>query len=196
VFHSCFIKVLAFVVLFSACAVSAWAEKLHAESELIAQQIADYLDPSQPLFLDIRCGEWTPALNQSLSKILLERSFDLRQSLSNSPLRGYEPDTETPNLTDYGIDSAVLASVELSLKWKILEHKNFFSYRTERIPVYSFITKQTKLPENRLLRIDDYDFVPDESEQSSFSAPRLQWFEPIIVGTAVASIIFLLWTIE
>ena len=103
---------------------------------------------------------------------------------------------ENGKLSDYGINSAILISVDLNLKWQVVERKSFLSYRSERIPVYSFITKQIQLPEYRLLSIDHYDFAPQDNIDSSISAPRLKWFEPLIASTAVASIIFLLWTIE
>jgi hypothetical protein len=191
-----FIRLLFVALLFSAHASVVWAEKMHEEADQIALEIASWLDPGQALVLDIRCGEWTPALSQSLRQILLERLFDLREIRSQDLLSLYETNPEAVDLSKYGIDSAVMVNVELNLKWQMLEHKKFLSYRTERVPVQSFVVKQIQLPEHRLLRIDNYDLVQKGTKDSSLSAPRLQWFEPLIVSSAVASIIFLLWTIE
>jgi len=183
-------------MLFSACVSVAWAEKLHEEAGQIAAHIAGLLNSDMPVFLDIRCGEWTPALSQCLRDTLLERSFDLREAKSRALFDPDNTNMENSKLSDYGINSAILISVELNLKWQVVERKSFLSYRSERIPVYSFITKQIQLPEYRLLSIDHYDFAPQDNIDSSISAPRLKWFEPLIASTAVASIIFLLWTIE
>ncbi len=173
-----------------------WAEKLHEDAEQIAIHIADQLHSDLPVFLDIRCGEWTPALSQSLRDILLQRSFDLREAKSRALFDPDNTSMENGTLNEYGISSAILVSVELNLKWQVVERKSFLSYRSERIPVHSFITKQIQLPEYRLLNIDHYDFVQQDSKDGSISSPRLKWFEPIIVSTAVASFIFFLWTFE
>lgn len=191
-----FIRLLFVAVLFSAQAGVLWAEKMHEEADRIAQEIVSGLSSEHALVLDIRCGEWTPALSQSLRQLLIDRSFDVREIRSQDLLNLSEMHEEAFDMKSIGIESAVLVNVELNLKWQMLEHRRFLSYRTERVPVLSFIVKQIKLPEQRLLQIDSYDFVQAGSRDSSMSSMRLRWFEPLIVSSAVASIIFLLWTIE
>jgi len=52
------------------------------------------------------------------------------------------------------------------------------------------------LPQRKLIQVNTYDYSLSGSKDSSISAPRLRWFEPLIAGAALASIVFLLWTIE
>lgn len=190
------ILLLIVVLLFSAHVSFAWAERMHEDAQQISSVIADWLDPDQAIFLEIRCGEWTSALAQSMRETLLERSFDLRELRSGQVPGAFEWDTDPRFLEGFGLQSAVLVTIELNLKWQTIEHKSFFSYRSERVPVQSFIVKQVQLPGQKLLRIDNYDFVQSTDKDTALSAPRLQWFEPLVVSTALASIIFLLWTIE
>jgi hypothetical protein len=187
-------RILVILLLF--CALFAWAEQQQHDADDIAHSIADFIDTDLPVFLDIRCGEWTPALSQSLSRELLAKEIDLREL--GSPVLHDERSqgTLSASLSEYGLSQANLVQVELILKWQMIEHKSFFSYRTERRPVYSFVVKQLKLPEHQLTKVNTHDFSLAESRDSSISAPRLRWFEPLIAGSALASIIFLLWTIE
>lgn len=184
------------VILLLACALFVWAEQLQKEADLIAVGIAGYIDTKMPVFLDLRCGEWTPALSQSLSQELLSKDTDLREIRSHEVFDENGRMPEAALLADYGILEATLVQVELNLKWQMIEHISFFSYRTERRPIYSFVIKQMKLPTHQLIEVSSYDFSPKVSRDSSISAPRLRWFEPLIASTALASIIFLLWTIE
>jgi hypothetical protein len=84
----------------------------------------------------------------------------------------------------------------MNIKWVTKEHKSFLSYRTERKAVHSFEVKQVQLPGRQLIAIDSFDYLQPNSAESTMSAPHLRWFEPLIATTAIASIIFLLWTIE
>ncbi|MDD4310333.1 MAG: hypothetical protein PHO32_08135, partial [Candidatus Cloacimonetes bacterium] len=74
--------------------------------------------------------------------------------------------------------------------------KNFFSYRSERQPVYSFETRQIQLPEQRLLKISAYDFVRPNSPETVASRMQFRWFEPLVAGAAIGSMIFLLWNFD
>ncbi|MCD8480449.1 MAG: hypothetical protein LRZ88_09650 [Candidatus Cloacimonetes bacterium] len=184
------------VVLLLFCALFAWAEQQQKESDDIANSIAEFIDTDLPVLLDIRCGEWTPALSQSLSRLLLAKGTDIRELGSAAHFDEHSQTPLSATLAEYGLSGANLVQVELILKWQMIEHKSFFSYRTERKPIYSFVVKQLKLPEHQLTKVNTHDFSPAESRESSISAPRLRWFEPLIAGSALASIIFLLWTIE
>ncbi|MCB5263145.1 MAG: hypothetical protein M0Q16_10555 [Candidatus Cloacimonetes bacterium] len=184
------------VVLLLVCALSLGAEQLQKEADEIALNIAAFIDTRLPVFLDIRCGEWTPALSQSLSQELLTKQADLREIRTHAVYEEGAALLESGLLANYGLTEANLVQVELNLKWQMIEHKSFFSYRTERRPIYSFVVKQLKLPQHQLMEVDTYDFSSGGSRDSNISAPRLSWFEPLIASTALASIIFLLWTIE
>jgi hypothetical protein len=177
-------------------AATVWAEQPNDELAKIALDIASTIDLDQPLFLDLRCGEFTPDLSQSLSSLLLKRKADLRQSTAHSFYTDFDPETESISLDEYGLQQALLVQVQMNIKWVTKEHKSFFSYRTERNPVHSFEVKQIQLPGRQLIQIDSFEYLQYNSAESTLSAPGLRWFEPLIATTAIASIIFLLWTIE
>ncbi len=183
-------------VLLLAHAALAWAEQPIDDLEKIAQDIADAIAVDQPLFLDLRCGEFSPALSRNLSQLLLEREADIRQSSAHSFYTEFDPESESISLEEYGLQQALLVQVQMNIKWITKEHKSFLSYRTERNPVHSFEVKQVQLPGRQLIDIDSFEYVQPNSAESTLSAPQLRWFEPLIATTAVASIIFLLWTIE
>ncbi len=183
------------ILLFAHVAL-AWAEQATDEAELIAAEIADFIQTDQAIFLDLRCGEWTPALSKNLSRLLLERSMDIRDVRSHSLFADITENGAAISLGDYGLDRALLVQVNMNIKWHTEEQKSFFSYRTKRKTVHSFEVKQLQIPQHRLLQIDSYDYVLPDSPDDRLSAPRLRWFEPLIATTAIASIIFLLWTIE
>jgi len=172
------------------------AEARQEAAAEIAEHIAEYIEADLPIFLELRCGEWTPALANSLSERLLAKGADLRELPKAQGFHDSEQYPESDVLQNYGIKEAKLVQVELNLIWKTVEHKSFFSYRTERLPVYSFAVKQLLLPQRKLIQVNTYDYSLSGSKDSSISAPRLRWFEPLIAGAALASIVFLLWTIE
>ncbi len=184
------------VVLLCAHISLVWAEQQYERAAEIAQRLASTIALDQPIFLDIRCGEWTPALTRSLSELLLEQSADIRETRTHALDTDFSAESERIPLSDYGLERALLVQVQMNIKWHTTEHKSFFSYRSERNPVNSFVVKQVQLPQQRLIGIDNYDFVQNNAQDSVLSAPRLHWFEPLIATTAIASIIFLLWTIE
>lgn len=183
-------------ILLLSHASMAWAEQTDAELRKIAQDIAKTIAIDQALFLDLRCGEFTPVLSRELSQSLLERGADIRQSAVHSFYTDFDAESESISLDEYGLRQALLVQVQMNIKWMTKEHKSFLSYRTERKAVHSFEVKQVQLPERMLMEVDSFDYVQSGSAQSTLSAPHLRWFEPLIATTAIASIIFLLWTIE
>jgi hypothetical protein len=162
------------------------------EATEIASAIANEIQTGKPVFLELNTGEWTPALSQQLSQLLIERGTDLRTEIqptnSVSELGGNQI-----KLADYSLDSALLVQVELNIKWLEVVQRNFFSYRSERRPIYSFETKQILLPEQRLIKVSSYDFNRANSPETEVSTLRLRWFEPLVASAAIASMIFLLW---
>ncbi len=161
----------------------AWATDAKDQAQVLALRIADLLTSGEIHVLDIRCGEWTPSLKRELSSELLKREFDLRETHS---LESFLPENE----------KGVLVQVDLNLDWQQVEEKNFFSYTTRRIPVSTFVVKQVSLPENRLLKLDSFEALLNYEPKQNSSAVRLRWFDPLIAISAVASIVFLLWTME
>ena len=192
--HSRALGLLIIVLLFAHTSV--WAEQPDDELGEIARDIAGIIAVDQALFLDLRCGEFSPALSMQLSQLLLERDADLRQSSAHSFYTEFDPESESISMEEYGLQKALLVPVQMTIKWVTKEHKSFFSYRTERNAVHSFEVKQIQLPGRQLIDIESFEYVQSDSAESTLSAPHLRWFEPLIAATAIASIIFLLWTIE
>ncbi len=168
------------------------------EAKVIALAIADEIQTSQPVFLELDCGDWTSALTQELSALLIQRKLDLRIARENRvPDFGSEAEeAQSFQLQDYGLDSALLVQVKLNLKWQEQVQRNFFSYRRDRLPVYSFETMQILLPEQRLLKLSSYDFSRPQAREAEASNLRMRWFEPLIAGAAIGSMIFLLWNFD
>ncbi|MCB5270984.1 MAG: hypothetical protein LHW56_03980 [Candidatus Cloacimonetes bacterium] len=187
---------LLIIMLLMAHASLVWAEQLDDELRAVALDIAAAISLDQPLFLDLRCGEFSPALSRNLSQLLLKRDADIRQSTAHSFYTEFDPESESISLDEYGLQQALLVQVQMNIKWVTKEHKSFLSYRTERKAVHSFEVKQVQLPGRQLIAIDSFDYLQPNSAESTMSAPHLRWFEPLIATTAIASIIFLLWTIE
>lgn len=191
-----FYILLLVALLFSAHVPAAWAESLHEEADSIAIRIAAGIPSGQAVFLKLRCGEYTQALSSSLRKELLARSIDLREVPDLLAINSSLEADSGLNLDAYGLKSALLIDVELQLSWETHEDKSFLAYRSRRIPVHRFVTKQIQLPQYRLQKIDNYDLMGQKNPDAGASTMKLKWFDPLLVSTAVASIIFLLWTIE
>ncbi len=189
-------QIIIIAILLFAHATMAWAEQQDSEVELIAAQIAELIPTTDAIFLDLRCGEWTPALSQELNRILLENGADIRQIRSYPIFAETNEDERGVRLDDYALDQARLVRVNMNIRWQTQERKSFFSYRTEQMVVYDFELRQLLLPEHRLIKIDTIKHTVPSSQDGSISAPRLRWFEPLIASTAIASIVFLLWTLE
>lgn len=170
------------VFLFARVSV-AWATEIKDQSQVLALRIADLLSSEEIHVLDIRCGEWTPSLKRELSAELLKREFDVREPHS---IESFLPADET----------GVLVQIDLNLDWQQVEEKSFFSYTTRRIPISTFVVKQISLPQNRLLKLDSFEVLLNSESKPNSSAVRLRWFDPLIAISAVASIVFLLWTME
>jgi len=168
------------------------------EAEIVAYAIAAEIQTGQPIFLDLQCGEWTSALTQQLTRILLSQKADLRVDNSDTDtiIANSDEVSNSVKLADYGLDSALLVQVSLNLKWQEKVQRNFFSYHSERSPVYSFETKQIQLPKQQVLKLSTYDFFRPHSADTGVSRLRLRWFEPLVAGAAIASMVFLLWNFD
>lgn len=161
-----------------------------AEPEFISERIVDLIDVSQPLILDIQAGDLTPRLEFLIHGMLLSKGADLRDS-------GHAAFLENPeDLAPFMLQSVNLVKVELDLGDTTVEHKNFLSYRSERVPFYKFRVRQIRLPGNKLLSIDELSFTDGSPKSNGPLLSNLKWFEPILASTALATLIYLLWTIE
>lgn len=186
------LKILLPVWIFLCLWLPLLAVQAAQEAVEIASAIAQEIQTGEPVFLELHTGEWTPALSQQLSMLLIERGTDLRTA-NETDHSELEPAVGQINLANYGLESALLVQVELNVKWLEVVQRNFFSYRSERHPIYSFETKQILLPQQRLIKVSSYDFNRPNSPDTEISRLRLRWFEPLVASAAIASMIFLLW---
>lgn len=172
------------------------------EIEALAVQLAGLIDLGQPLFLELRTGEWTGSLGTALRSELLLRGADLRESTTaHSSVFFLEEQDDihaslTGRLESYGLESASLVQINLEIVWETVEHKGFLSYRRERRPVYNFTVKQISLPDARLTMIRSLAFERSSDRAGEYLGNRLRWFEPVVASLGLASMIFLLWTTE
>jgi hypothetical protein len=165
------------------------------EAEIIALAISTEIQTGQPVFLELNCGEWTPSLSQHLISQLLARNEDVRVDFSGPDAELAESDSGSSRIkpSDYGLATALLVQVNLNLKWQEKVSRNFFSYRSVRQPVYSFEIRQIMLPEQKIIKISNYDFSRPNADEQETPQLRMRWFEPLVAGAAIASMIFLLW---
>lgn len=183
------------VWIFLICSLSLNAVQAAHEAEIIALAISTEIQTGQPVFLDLKCGEWTPALSQHLVSQLLARNEDVRINFSDleGDLAESEVGLSRIKLSDYGLSQALLVQVNLNLKWQEEVQRNFFSYRSTRKPVYSFEISQIKLPEQKIIKVSNYDYRRPSNPDEEVSRLRMRWFEPLVAGAAIGSMIFLLW---
>jgi len=190
-------KLLVLLLALLSLGLAAEAQSASAEPEIISEQIVELIDVSRPLILNIQAGDLTPRLDFLIRGLLLSKGADLREAdpLSGLAFSAAEEDS-LADLAPYALQSLNLVSIGLELGGTTVEHKNFLSYRSERFPLYTFQVKQISLPGYKLLRIDELSFTDRELVSSGTSISSLKWFEPVLATTALASLIFLLWTIE
>jgi len=184
--------------LLIACFCSlAGARAAAEETDRISSRIAEVIAVDQPLFLSVNAGDLSSTLDFKLRRQLLLKGADLRET------RQTEPDLLTEGeadpgllLASYALRSATLVEVNLELKWETIERKSFLSYRSERKPYYTFEVKQISLPDYQLKQIDQLSFAVEDQRVENRSPAHLKWFEPALATTALASLIYLLWTTE
>jgi hypothetical protein len=167
----------------------------------ISTELVKHIDLDEPIFLDIRAGEWTSLMENEIRTQLLAKDADIREQLPE--LHSPTSDSESVDiaqtkaiLENYQTDTAFLYQISLDIEWRVIEHKKIFAYRIQRAPTYSFTIKKILLPENRLLALDTYKYSGNAPEALNSSEIRLKWFDPIIASLAIGSLIYLLWTIE
>jgi hypothetical protein len=199
----------AVLLLLIASAVSLSAlERLQPEQkvpELLAQ-LTDSLVIANPVILDIRCGEWTPILERELRKALLERQVDIRE-VSFGLLKDSQELLPLAMETDYGLDGTALLQMfklnradylELTLEQSVEtgEKRNLFSYSRYSRPVYRFVLKQISLPEQKLTALREYRIYGEAELENPGSLLAMKWYEPIVAGAVLGSLIYMLWTLK
>ena len=163
----------------------------------ITSEIATEIQIGQPIFLDINCGEWNPVLTQKLSAELLEKGADLRYNLSETKIaQAYTEDEKVPNFLIPGLEKALLVQINLNIVWQETVKSSFFSYRTERYPVHIFEIRQIQLPAQQILKISTYSLPRPNPDSSGTGSLHFRWFEPLVAGAAIGSLIFLLWNFD
>ncbi|HOH47204.1 MAG TPA: hypothetical protein PLX59_05135 [Candidatus Cloacimonadota bacterium] len=183
-------------------AVSLQGMQQRQEIEGLAVQLAGLIEIGQPLFLELRAGEWTSSLEAALRSELLLRGADLRENTDAHSSVFFLEEQEglqaslVSRLESYGLDSASLVQVNMEIGWETVEHKGFLSYRRERHPVYNFTVKQISLPEARLTMIRSLVFQRSSDRTGELLGSRLRWFEPVVASLGLASIVYLLWTTQ
>jgi len=134
--------------------------------------------------LDIRCGEWTPSLKREPKRRIAKREFDVREPHS---IESFLPADET----------GVLVQIDLNRRLATSGRKKLlFIYHGAAFRISTFVVKQISLPQNRLLKLDSFEVLLNSESKPNSSAVRLRWFDPLIAISVVASIVFLLWTME
>lgn len=183
--------------------VFASAKNQSLEASQIADSLAARISVSEPIILELRTGEWTPALQTALRKALLNRGADIREIRGEFPSPAPADSMDAfPMLGDgysveqLGLDSALLVQVDMDYGWQTIERKTFFSYTQERHQVYNFGIKQIRLPAYKLQAISVYVHERKNQGSSETKISHLKWFEPVFASLALASIIHLLWTTE
>jgi len=182
----------------------------NVNQEQLAGEVIDSLTDAivlqKPVVLDVRCGEWTPALERELRRILLSRQVDLRE-ISFGLIKDSSEFLPLAMESDFGINGTMLLQMlnlqaadylELSLEQAVetKEKKGFLSYTRYKVPVYRFILKQIALPEQRLVSLQEYKLSGNPEADNPGSLLTLKWYEPVLAGAVLGSLVYMLWTLK
>ncbi len=184
------------LILIYCCALMLWGNTPGFDVKEISSELLKGIDTSLPIYLEIRAGEFSSALQTELSMELLTMGADLREAPRSFNLGMYDSsDEEMSFLKNSNLIIANLVQVNMDIGWQLLEHKGIFTYHSKRIPVYNFEVKTIRLPEQRLMALSTYKYTgkPGTDRESNIS---IRWFDPIIASAALGSLIYLLWTTE
>lgn len=173
---------------------------------LAVAELVDSLQFTHPVVLDIRCGEWTPAMERELRKMLLERKVDVRE-ISFGLLKDSNEYLPLAMESDFGVNGDMLLKMlklpqadylELTLEQSVVtgEKRNFLSYSRYRMPVYTFVLKQIALPEQRLTAFSEYKLKGEPEVENPGSLLAMKWYEPILAGAILGSLVYMLWTLK
>jgi hypothetical protein len=200
---------IAFIsALFMLLATAVHAEAVNPEQKApeILSALADSLVFTYPVILDIRCGEWTSALERELRRKLLLRKADVRETgvgMFSDAGNLLIPEQETVTelnaaklLQSLGLFRAELLELTMEQSVESGEKRNLISYSKYRMPVYRFTLKQIELPEQRLVSLQEYKLnsVPEIENPGSLLA--MKWYEPIVAGAVLGSLVYALWSLK
>ncbi|MFO7659855.1 MAG: hypothetical protein R6V77_02980, partial [Candidatus Cloacimonadaceae bacterium] len=168
--------------------------------------LTDSLDFYSPVILDIRCGEWTNALQRELRKILLQEQIDVRET-DIMLLKDNNDWLPIAMESDFGVngkmllqmlnlDKAYILEMDLEQSVETGEKRNFISYSRYSMPVYRFVMKQISLPEQQLLSIQEYKLNGTPEVENPGSLLAMKWYEPILASAVLGSLIYMLWTLK
>lgn len=200
---------LAIVILFLAVMlfiVNIQALNKEQEVPAIVSGLVDSLVFTNPVILDIRCGEWTPAMELELRKKLLSQQVDVRE-ISFGMIKDSNEYLPMAMESDFGVNGAMLLQMlklpqadylELTLVQSVEtgEKRNVFSYARYSAPVYRFELKQISLPEQRLVVLRDYKLTGSPEIENPGSLIAMKWYEPIIASAILGSLVLMLWTLK
>jgi len=170
----------------------------------IVSGLVDSLVFTNPVIVDIRCGEWTPALERDLRQKLLALGIDLRETniglvKDNSDTMPFETEdasSGTQILKKLNLPKADLLELSLEQTIETGEKRNFFSYARYSAPVYRFELKQIALPEQKLIALREYKLIGNPEIENPGSLLAMKWYEPIIASAILGSLILMLWTLK
>jgi hypothetical protein len=177
---------------------------IEQNAAVVVSGLVDSLLISNPVVLDIRCGEWTPALEREMRVSLLSKGIDLREA--NIVLVKENADTLSTDAEDIYAGKQLLESLnlqradllELSLEQTIEtgEKRSFFSYARYNTPSYRFELKQIALPEQRLIAMREFKLSGNPEIENPGSLLAMKWYEPIIACAVLGSMVLMLWTLK
>ena len=165
------------------------------------RSIVQTVDTDEPIFIEIRAGQYSSVLANEVKKQLLAKGSDLREaepdyfSAAQDSLNEHAF-SQAGALKRLGLKQARLVLVEMELDWKTVEERGFLSYSSTRIPLYLFNIKQIALPSGQLLKLDSFSQQAKTGTDGQKAAKGIAWFEPMLITAALASIIYLLWTTQ
>jgi hypothetical protein len=190
-------------------AMPLWSVQPLDSDRLAPQVVAELIDSLQfthPVVVDVNCGEWTPALERELRKQLLQAGVDVRE-ISLGLLKDSSEYLPLAMESDFGVNGEMLLQMlklpqadylELTLEQSVEtgEKRNILSYSRYRMPVYRFVLKQIAMPEQRLQALQEYKLNGEPEVENPGSLLAMKWYEPILAGAILGSLIYMLWTLK
>jgi hypothetical protein len=196
------------VLLFQLCCSVLSAATLNTEQKApeIISALLDTMSFQIPVVPDVRCGEWTPALERELRKVLLQKQVDVREinfGLVKDNSEIILPTTESDSIMDGSrllqmlrLPKADYLELNLEQSTETSERCGIISYARYETPVYRFILKQIALPEQKLSALREYTVKGEPEQENPGSLLSMKWYEPLLASAILGSLIYLLWTIK
>lgn len=172
----------------------------------VAAALTDTLVFSSPVVLDVRCGEWTLAIERELRKILLDKNIDIRE-INFGLIKDGNDYLPMAMESDFGINGSMLLRMlnlqnaeylEVNLEQSLErgEKRNLISYARYSMPVYRFVLKQIALPDQQLLSLSEFKLNGTPEVENPGSLLAMKWYEPVLASAVLGSLIYMLWTLK